>query len=87
MLLVAAQFGTVFVVTGKKAPAIVAAAWRTIEKTPPVASKLYAVIGQDGLVRIFAVNRGCVRRSMVATFKTFRAIFGDAMERFEEARQ
>ncbi len=87
VLLVAAQFGTVLVLTGKKAPVIAAAAWRAIEKVPPVANKLYIVIGKDGLVRLFAVNRGCVRRSMAATFKAFRAIFGDAMEQFQEARQ
>lgn len=86
MLLVAVQFGTVIVATGDSALDMVAAAWGKIDQTPPSASKLYVVIGQDGLVRLFAVNRGCVRRSMVAPLGAFRTILSDVLDQYQEAR-
>ena len=86
MLLVAAQFGRVLVVTGEQTSVIVDAAWRMIEKRPPVANKLYVVIGRDGIVHLFAVNGGCVRRSMAATLQAFRTIFRGGPERSQEGR-
>lgn len=87
VLLVAAQFGSVLVVTGEQTSVIVDAAWRMIEKRPPVASKLYVVIGRDGIVHLFAVNGGCVRRSMAATLQAFRTIFRGAPEPSQEVQR
>ena len=85
VLLVAGQFGLVLVVSGQSAPVLADVAWRMIEKRPPVVSKVCVVIAKNGLVRLYAVNRGCVRRS-AATLGTWSMILGEALERFQTER-
>ena len=56
VLLVAGQFGSVLIVSGRRAPILADVAWRAIEKTPPVTTRIYVVIGKDAMV--FALPRG-----------------------------
>ena len=70
--------------SGRSAPILADVAWRAIEKTPPVTTRVYIVIGKDGLVRLYAASRGCVRRAMAATLPTWLMIFGEALERFPD---
>ncbi len=71
VMLVAAQFGTVLVVKGKRVPAVVAAAWRMTKSRPPVASKLFIVMSPDGIVRMFAIHEGCVQRTLSGSANAF----------------
>ena len=77
--LIGRHFGRMIVVTGDRAPLLANAAWERIEKTPPITSTLYVVLGVDGIVRLFAVNRGCLRRSMAASFPAFQDIYDNAL--------